>query len=162
MKPRTRGFDFGLSELLLMVAIFGLLALMAMPAAAQTNVFQPNFYKSYTVTLTNGQTLVVGRTNFWDTIRQGSGESIWLKVQGTNTTAANVTSLWDVNPDGTTWTTGQPFTFIQALNSTTAQVGYTNLPATAVNNCRQIGLYSLQNAHTNSVTVTVLLSHSSQ
>lgn len=161
---RNSSFLDGLIGLMLLIAVMAMIAMpTAVKAAQYTNVFGPNFFKSYTATLTNGQTLIVGDTNFFDTIRPGSGESTWLSIIGTNASVSNIVAKYDIALDGvvatSTWTTDQPFTQIKPMNGTTRVVNYTNFASLYLNNARAIGLYSLQNTHTNAVTVTVIFSH---
>ena len=154
-------------RLLLLTVMIGIWCMAAMPAMAQgTLPYQPNWFKAYTVTLTNAQTLSVTNPAFSDVIRQQSGESVFLQAVATNTTTATVTAKLDTTPDGTNYTTTAPFQLSVALNSTTPVMNYTNFPATGtpptLNNARKIALTTLINGHTNSVTVTVWLSRANQ
>jgi prepilin-type N-terminal cleavage/methylation domain-containing protein len=152
---------FSLVEMMVCLMVLGLLAMLSPPARAQTN-YSPNWYKSYNFTLTNGQTLMLTNTAFVDVVRQGKGESMFLKVQATNASTALVTAGCDVTPDSATWTTTQPFTITTALNGTTANVSFTNWPAfgspPTLNGCRKIALTKLVNAHTSTITGTLWFS----
>lgn len=130
------------------------------------DVFQPNYYKTYTTTLTNGESRTLNVTNFQDTVRQGSGVALFMSVVATNAATTNVTAGLDVTPDGTTWTTVQPFTAQAYLNGTTASVVYSNWPAMGspptLSNCRKIALTTLRNNHSATVTVKLWFSKSGQ
>src|ERR1041385_3612359 len=109
---------FGLVELVIAVALMALISLLlfARQAGAQSTpqVYQPNFYKTYSFTTANtNQTLT---PSFSDTIRQNSGESVYANIVGTNTTTANVTIKLDLTLDGSHWTSNGVFQWTIALN----------------------------------------------
>jgi len=133
---------------------------------APTTVYQPSWYKVYgPVTLTNGESRTLAVTNFWDTLRPNAGEAVFMQIGGTNAQSTNtVTASFDVTPDGSTFTTTQPFKFSQAGAGTNTAMGFTNWPPTGtgltLNNLRQIAMTGLlnNNTNTNGITVTLWLS----
>lgn len=159
-EPTRKCWAFSLLELLCVIAVIALLSLfMFRPnARADTQVFQPNFYKTYSfTTLNTNQTLT---PTFSDTIRGNTGEGVFVSVVATNATTANVTFKLDVTVDGSNYTTVPQFQWAMALNSTTPVTLYTNIDRAYLSNVRAIKLTSVANGHTNSINGFVQFSHS--
>ncbi len=124
---------FTLAQLLLIVAIIGLLAAFMQPAQAQGLVAlnypkgSPTFFTadtnaaSFALTNNQTQTLTAGGTNtLIKTLRQGKGLSLFLTVWQTNSVASTTTNYtvgFDVFGNASTWTRGNgatPFTWAGA------------------------------------------------
>jgi hypothetical protein len=185
MNPKNKN-RFTLDGLLLLVALFGLLAALALPASAQLSTNsaagvyqtgQPNFANNDTnaaYALTNNQTLIytAGSTNTYiKTIRQNQGLGLFLAVWQTNSVAStttNYTVRFDVTGDGTTWTSGTngrwPITWTVSLAGLGAStnVFWTNLPATLVSNFRKIQMTSPTTTASNNIFGALLYSQATQ
>jgi hypothetical protein len=154
---------FSLCQLLLVIAVIGLLAALVIPQARAAENFKPNYYFNVLTNgvtqVTNGQTLSVNTKPF--ALRQGKGLAVLPYQVGTNTSTADEVYRFEVTADGTNYTTTGPLRATNALNSTTAVRGYTLFPTAALDSIRAVKLVSIQNYHTNTITVTnVVLSQS--
>jgi hypothetical protein len=182
----TKKFD--LTQMLLLCATIGLLALSALPAQAQlTNLAaagyqtgQPNFAYNDTnwvqFALTNSQTITnaPGGTNTYiKTIRQNQGVTLFLAVWSTNaaipsSTTTNYTVKFDVTADGFTWTKGNggyPITWTVPLVGNTAaftNVFWTNIPATTLSNIRKMQCTQASTTCGTNVNAALLYSQSTQ
>ena len=176
---------FTLVQLLLTIAILGLLAALTLPAQAQlaTNTAgnyqtgQPNFYYNDTnataFTLTNNQTqtFTAGSTNTYQkTLRQNQGLTLMLAVWQTNSVAStttNYTVKFDVTSDGQTWTKGggaYPITWTVSLagQGVSTNVYWTNIPATTLSNLRKIQATQTSTTASNNIYGALLYSQSTQ
>lgn len=119
-------------------------------------------------TLTNGQFANLN-SGAYDTIRQYNGESILASVTWTNplvvASGLGLVTWWDVNADGTNWTTTHPFVWtIPNPGGSNTVVAWTNLNFLTIDNVRQIRLWGVSNImagvanvpNTNSVVVNWL------
>jgi competence protein ComGC len=175
---KTKSFKFTLTQLLVVVAIIGLLSLFMLPAAAQQyQTGQPNFVTPDTnaaaFTLTSGQTqtFTAGGTNtLAKTIRQNQGLGLFLTVWQTNSiasTTTNYTVKFDTTGDGTTWTkgTGQyPIVWTVSLAGAGVSTNtfWTNLPPAVLNNIRKIQATSTGTTASNNIFGSLQYSQSVQ
>ncbi len=171
---QNKKYGFTLLQLVLVVAIIGLLAALLIPAQAQLassttigfQTGQPNFFNldtnSASFALTNNQTQTFtagGNNTYKKTIRQKQGLSLFLAVWQTNSVAStttNYTVKLDTTGDGSTWTKGNgayPFTWTVSLTGAGAStnVFWTNIPATTLDNVRQVQCTSVGTTASNNV-----------
>lgn len=139
------------------------LALTVPPAASAAS--QPNYYDNVltngTATVTNLQTLGVTAKPF--TLRQGCGLYVSPYFTGTNDSTTNVVFKFETTADGANYSTTGPLRVTNALNGTNAVRGAFFISNDTLDNCRAVKLVSIQNYHTNSISVTnVVLSQSNQ
>jgi hypothetical protein len=136
----------------LLVWLLGMTAII-LATEARAEVFQPNFYVNAltngTEIVTNAQSKAVTTKPF--TVRQGKGFTLFPYVDGTNATSANYILRCETTYDGTNWTTTGPLRFTNALTSSTAVRHSFVVPASTLDNVRQVKISHLINEHTNSI-----------
>ena len=158
---KNKKYGFALLELMLCIAIIGLLAAMLLPASAQlspaaltpaSQTGQPNFFyldvnsASFALTNNQTQTFTAGSTNTYiKSLRQKQGLSLFLAVWQTNSVAStttNYTVKFDLTGDGSTWTAGsgaRPITWTVPLTGGIGtNVFWTNFPDTLISNIRKM------------------------
>jgi hypothetical protein len=72
----------------------------------------------------------------------------------TDASAASVTFTLQLSADGTNYTTTGPLTYAVAANSTNTVVGYKLFIPDVINNVRYARISGIQNATTNTITIT--------
>lgn len=137
---------------LLMVALMGLLCLAPQAEAQVTPV---NFG-----TLTNLPTLMTNinatagaattsNTTCIIEVQQGKSLNLWTYFAMGGACASNLLMNIQATPDGTNYTTTTPHQLKVLMNGTTAVLGWTNIPATALEGCRYLKISSIVNQSTN-------------
>lgn len=159
-----RFIGFRILELLLVILLLAFLVVALAPQARAAGVYVPNWYAAYSTTLTNNETRTLLVTNFADVVIPNTGEALWLQINPTNTMqTTNITAGCDVTPDGTNYTTGQPFQLSVAASGTNQVMNFTNFPAwgsaPTLNGVRKVAVTRLTNGSTNFVPITVWFSH---
>lgn len=131
--------QFGLLEMLLVIAPLVLCALPAFADVSTDNVGITNTIAANTTT----------------TLNLGSGIPVKndrtlgaeLRLQGNASGTGAVTVVWARSLDeGTTYETTPRFSWVTALNGTTAVVARTNLPSWFLENSTHVKIISIQNA----------------
>ncbi len=174
---------FTLAQLLLIVAIIGLLAAFMQPAQAQGLVAlnypkgSPTFFTadtnaaSFALTNNQTQTLTAGGTNtLIKTLRQGKGLSLFLTVWQTNSVASTTTNYtvgFDVFGNASTWTRGNgatPFTWTVPLAGAGASTNtfWTNLPPSVLDNISAIQATKTSTTASNNIFGQLNYSQSAQ
>jgi hypothetical protein len=82
-------------------------------------------------------------------IRGQDNCGLMLKMAGSEAGTGAVTVTLARSPDNVNWETTPRFTFIAALNGTTAVVAYTNLPAATIGAAGYLKVISIANADAN-------------
>lgn len=88
------------------------------------------------------------------TVQQGKDLAVQIAMVATNASTANVIMKFDFSIDGTNYTTANTITKTNALNGTTAVIGYHVIPSTTIGPARTMRLYSIQNVHDATITLS--------
>lgn len=138
---------FSLLQMLIVIAILGLLAALGIPTLHAAENFQPNYWKNV---LTNGAVFISPGQTFTltnsapFTLRQGRGLAVFPLWVGTNAgSVSNVILRAEVTADGTNYSTTQPYQTTNALNGTTATRPFFLFSAAQLNNVRAIKFTSV-------------------
>lgn len=132
-----------MKRLIAMIGTGALAMVLLTPARAEVGSIDFGINPTVTNNVTSTSATAVG-TAVAVTGQDACG--LLFMTQGNAAGTGLVTITFQRSPDNVNWETSPKFTWINALNGTTAVVGYTNLPNTVVGAAGYIRVYSIQNA----------------
>ena len=91
------------------------------------------------------------------TVYRGRGLAFFPNFAGTNAGTDTLTVGCDVTYDGTNWTTTQPISPTFTMNGATGVIGYSNVPASQLDNVLKLRVTKVSNSHASSLFLTNLV-----
>lgn len=127
-----------------------------MPAAAADNA---GVVTAWSTTLTNNATHTLASTVGWVKVDRSGSAGVWVKFQGNASGTGNVVTAWARSADGRSYETSPPTSmkFTNALNGTTAVVGFHPIAADLLRGVHSLKLVSVQNADSTASGTNVVI-----
>lgn len=144
---------FSLVQMLLCIAIIGIITALALPAMAETGSVSFGVTNSVAAISTNTGASTVGIA-----VKIDNQEQVGLYFNGalTNSGTSAITIIIGRSVDGTIVETTPFFTWTLTANGTTAVTAYTNIPSALVGSTPYLKVTSIGNANANPLTNATL------